>query len=120
MKTRPHPTHHANYRPSWLLWGVGIGLFGAFGCVFILMIDTEESSALVHGTQVVALWAGALAFVVGAAFAVAIEVGHRFTRCPSCARLLTRKRIDYERSYYPCRRCDVTWTCPCSKSARGA
>jgi hypothetical protein len=117
MKTQAHPTHHDHYRPGRLLWGVGLGLAGAFACVFLAMVNTEESGAFVHGAKQLALWAGALAFVGGTALAGVTDVAHRFARCPSCARLLLRSRIDYRHSYYPCRRCDVTWTCPCSKSA---
>src|SRR5262249_30415692 len=116
MKTRAHPTHHDHYRPGRLLWGVCVGLAGAFTCVFVAMVETEESSALVHFAKVSVLWAGALAFVGGTALACVTDIAHRFARCPSCSRLLLRSRIDYRNSYYPCRRCDVTWTCPCSKS----
>jgi hypothetical protein len=115
MKTRTHPTHHDNYHPNRLVWGVCIALAGVFGCVFLAMWDTAESPALLRGIKVVALWSGALAFVGGTAFAGAIDVRHKFARCPSCGRLRLRSRIDYRQSYYPCRRCDVTWTCPCRK-----
>lgn len=119
MKTRAHPTHHDNYRPGRLLWGVGIGVAGVFACVFLAMFDTDDYPGLVHGAKVVALWLGALAFVGGTGVAAVTDVTHRFARCPSCARLLMRTRMDYQRSYYPCRRCEVTWTCPCRKAASG-
>ena len=117
MQTRSHPTHHDNYRPNRLIWGVVIALAGVFGCVFLAMVDTVESPAVVHAAKVGALWAGAFAFLGGTVFAAVLDIRHRFARCPSCARLLRRSRIDYRRSYYPCRRCDVTWTCPCRKFA---
>jgi prolipoprotein diacylglyceryltransferase len=120
MKTRTHPTHHDNYRPGRLFWGVGVALCGVFGCVFLAMLDTEESPAFLHIAKVLALWAGGLAFVGGTVLAGVTDITHRFARCPSCGRLLLRSRIDYRQSYYPCRRCDVTWTCPCCKSASGS
>jgi hypothetical protein len=120
MKTQTHPTHHDKYRPKRLFWGVGVGLAGVFGCVFLLMGDTGESPVVIRGTRLMGLWIGALAFVGGTGLAVVTDIAHRFARCPSCGRLLLRRRIDYQRSYYPCRRCDVTWTCPCRKFARGA
>src|SRR5262245_36042526 len=119
MKTRPHPTHHDKYRPNRALWGVIVGLAGVFGCVFLAMVDTAQSPAVMHLAKVFLLWSGALAFVGGTAVASITEIGHRFTRCPSCRRLLVRSRIDYQRSYYRCRRCGVMWTCPCAKMARG-
>jgi hypothetical protein len=115
MKTQTHPAHHDNYRPNRVFWSVGIALAGVFGCVFLAMVDTAEASTVVRQAKVWGLWAGALAFVGGTLFAGVIDTAHRFTRCPSCRRLLLRSRIDYRQSYYPCRRCDVTWTCPCRK-----
>lgn len=90
-----------------------------FACVFLAMWDTAESPALVHSTKVVAVWVAALASVAGTVFACVLDIAHRFARCPSCGRLLLRRRVDFRNSYYPCRRCDVTWTCPCHKMARG-
>jgi len=119
LSTRNHPTHHDRYRPARAIWGVVVGLAGVFAVVFLAMWDTSESADLVHGAKVVALWACALAFVAGTLLSGVTEIGHRFTRCPSCARLLVRRRIDFQHSYYPCRRCDVTWTCPCHKLAGG-
>ena len=117
MNIRAHPTHHDNYRPGRLLWGVGVGLAGVFAAVFLAMVDTDDYPGVIHGAKVVALWLSGLAFVGGTALAAVTDVTHRFTRCPSCAKLLVRSRMDYQRSYYRCRRCDVTWTCSCHKSA---
>src|SRR5262245_26809516 len=107
MQTRAHPTHHDNYRPRRALWGVVAGLAGVFACVFVAMVDTGGSSIL-HALKASVLWAGALAFVGGTALAFFTEIPHRFARCASCARLLMRSRIDFDRSYYRCRKCDVT------------
>jgi hypothetical protein len=116
METRGHPTHHSNYRPGRSLWGVLGALAGVFVCVFLAMVDAGGSRVL-HVVKWSALWAGALAFVGGTVLAGITEIPHRFARCPACGRLLPRSRMDYQRSYYPCRRCAVTWTCPCHKDA---
>jgi hypothetical protein len=116
METRAHPTHHSRYRPHRTAWGVGIGLAGVFSSVFVAMVETEGSPVLlVLKTSV--LWAGALAFVGGTTLAVLTEIPHMFARCVSCGRLLRRARMDVRQSYYPCRRCNLTWTCPCRKAA---
>ena len=114
MDTRAHPTHHAAYRPQRAAWAVGIGLAAVFICVFGAMLNTRES-AMRFALKASVLWTGALAFAGGTIVACVIEVGHRFARCASCRRLLVRTRIDYQRSYYRCRTCQVTWTCPCRK-----
>jgi hypothetical protein len=119
VKTHRHPTHHDHYYPNRTLWAVIVGVGGVFACVFVAMVDTAESAAVVRAIKVSALLAGALAFVGGTVVAGVTEIPHRFARCPSCERLLFRTRIDFSQSYYPCRRCDVTWTCPCHKAARG-
>jgi hypothetical protein len=116
METRTHPTHHDGYHPSRAMWGAGIGLAGVFLCVFVTMVDAGESRIL-HVLKASVLWAGALAFIGGTGLALLTEIPHRFARCVSCGRLLRRTRIDYQRSYYPCRRCKVRWTCPCRKAA---
>ena len=120
MKTQRHPTHHDNYRAGRLFWAIGIALVGVFACVFLAMMDTTAASDLVRLAKRSALWAGGLAFVGGTLYACVIDIAHRFTRCPSCGRRLLRSRIDYQQSYYPCRRCEVNWTCPCHKHASNA
>jgi hypothetical protein len=115
METRAHPTHHNRYRPHRTWWGVGIGLAGVFVSLFVAMVNTEGSTVL-HVLKTSVLCAGALAFVGGTALAAFTEIAHMFTRCVSCGRLLPRSRIDVRQSYYPCRRCNVTWTCPCRKA----
>jgi hypothetical protein len=117
MKTRTHPTHHQGFRPERAAWAVGIALAGVFVCVFALPMKTRESP-LRFAVKASALWAGALAFAGGTIVGCAIEIRHRFTRCASCGRLLVRRRVDWQKSYYPCRRCQVTWTCPCRKGGR--
>jgi hypothetical protein len=117
MKTRTHPTHHDNYRAGRVFWGVAIALVGLFGCVFLATMDTAGASNVGRLAKRWALWAGGLAFVAGSLYAAVIDIAHRFTRCPSCRRRILRSRIDYQQSYYPCRRCDVVWTCPCHKQA---
>ena len=114
MQTKVHPTHHQGFRPERAAWAVVIGLAGVFVCVFALMVPPRES-AVRYALRATGFWGGALAFVGGTLFASAIDVHHRFTRCVTCGRLLVRRRIDYQKSYYPCRRCQVTWTCPCRK-----
>jgi hypothetical protein len=94
-----------------------IGLAGAFSCVFVAMANTEEAPVVLHILKMSVLWAGALAFVGGTVVAGVTEIAHTFARCVSCGRLLRRSRIDFRQSYYPCRRCDVVWTCPCRKAA---
>jgi hypothetical protein len=110
-----HPTHHDTYRPGRAFWGALVGVAGVFACIFIAMVNTG-GSAVFHVLKVSALGTGALAFVGGTLLAVVTEVPHQFARCPSCGRLRWRSRIDYRQSYYPCRRCGVTWTCPCHKA----
>jgi hypothetical protein len=114
MEIRAHPTHHSHYYPGRALWGVTVGLAGAFFCVFIAMVNPGASRAM-QVVRLSSLGACALAFVGGTLLAVVTEIPHRWARCPSCGRLRGRSRIDYQRSYYPCRRCDVMWTCPCHK-----
>jgi hypothetical protein len=116
METRAHPTHHSHYRPGRTLWGAVVGLAGVFLCVFIAMVNPGGSRVL-QVVRLSSLGAGALAFVGGTLLAAATEIPHGFARCPSCGRLLRRVRTDYRQSYYPCRRCDITWTCPCRKAA---
>jgi hypothetical protein len=113
MKVRAHPTHHDKYRPARALWGVVVGLAGVFSCVFVLALDPGESGML-RSLRLWALLIGALAFLGGTLAAIVTEIPHRLARCPSCSRLRWRSRIDRQQSYYPCRKCDVTWTCPCS------
>ena len=117
MKTQRHPTHHDNYRAGRLFVAIAIALVGVFASIFVATIDTTASSDLVRQARRWTLWAGGLAFVGGTLYAIVIDIAHRFTRCPSCERRLMRSRIDYQQSYYPCRRCEVTWTCPCHKQA---
>jgi hypothetical protein len=116
METRPHPTHHSHYHPGRAFWGVLVAVAGVFLGVFIAMVSPGESRVLAV-LRFSSLGASALAFVGGALLATVTEIPHRWPRCPSCRRLLWRSRIDYRQSYYPCRRCDVTWTCPCCKAA---
>ncbi len=117
VNIRVHPTHHDGYRPDRAVWGVVIGLAGVFLCVFVAMVHPRESLVR-YVLRTTGLWLGALAFVGGTIVASVIETRHKFARCPTCGRLLLRSRIDYTRSYYRCRKCDVTWTCPCNKRGR--
>lgn len=116
-KTQVHPTHHDGFRPVIAMWAVVIALAGVFLCVFILMVHPRESLVR-YVVRTTGFWVGALAFVGGTIVASVIDIRHKFTRCPTCGRLLVRSRIDYTRSYYRCRKCDMTWTCPCSKRGR--
>ena len=109
METRAHPTHHDHYRPNRAVWGVAIGLAGVFLCVFVAMVNTGESAVL-RVVKVSALGTGAVAFVAGTILAALTEITHLFARCVTCGRLLRRSRMDARQSYYPCRRCNVTWT----------
>ena len=116
METRPHPTHHDDYRSGRTFAGVVAGVAGVFACVFILMVNPGASEAL-RVVKAAGLIAGALAFAGGVVLAAITEIPHLFARCPSCGRLRVRTRVDFTQSYYPCRRCGVRWTCPCRKAA---
>jgi hypothetical protein len=114
MQTRPHPTHHDDYRPNRTFWGVVVGVAGVFLCVFVGMVNAEDAPAL-HALKASVSWAGALAFVGGTLLVLYTEIPHLIARCASCGRRLLRSRMDYRQSYYRCRKCDVTWTCSCSR-----
>src|SRR5262249_26987740 len=78
---RAHPTHHLAYRPHLAGLGVGIGLAGAFGAVFTLMIVPGASAVLALARRGL-LIAEAVAFIGGTLLAVAVEGVHSFPRCP--------------------------------------
>jgi hypothetical protein len=118
VKERRHPTHHANYKPFRALWGVVVGLVGVVLGMFCLAIETHGSPALRILKQS-ALALCALAFAGGVVLAVVTEGLHAVSRCPECQRRIFRSRTGYSATYYPCRRCGITWTCDCHKDGSG-
>jgi hypothetical protein len=116
LDERRHPTHHANYNPYHAMWGVVVGLAGVFLGLLCLGLHPGESAALrVLETAVLGL--AAVAFCGGVAFAAVKEGLHTITRCPQCQRRIFRSKTGYSATYYPCRRCGITWTCECHKEA---
>ena len=115
---RRHPTHHANYNPFHALWGVVAGLTGAFLGMLCLAIDTH-GSAVVRILKQSALALCGLAFAGGVVLAAVTEGLHAISRCPQCQRRIFRSRVGYSATYYPCRRCGITWTCECHKGGSG-
>ena len=116
MDERQHPTHHANYKPFHAFWGAAVGLAGAFLGILCLTIQTGESAAL-RFLKTSALALCGLALAGGVAFAVVKEGLHGISRCPQCQRRIFRSRTGYRVTYYPCRRCGITWTCDCHTDA---
>jgi hypothetical protein len=116
MDERPHPTHHANYKPSHAMWGAIVAVGGVFLGIVCLAIETGDSAAL-RFLRTSALALCGLAFVGGVVFAAVKEGVHAVSRCPSCQRRIFRSRTGYRATYYPCRRCGITWTCECHKEA---
>src|SRR5262249_61801904 len=108
--------HHANYKPFHALWGVLTGLAGVFVGLLFLAIETR-GSAVLRFLKSSGLALCGLAFVGGVAFAAVKEGLHAIARCPQCQRRIFRSRTGYRVTYYPCRRCGITWTCECHKEA---
>lgn len=114
MRVQHHPTHHDGYRPSRVLAAVVTAVAGIFVFFAALAIPGEPGSALRLLRRLILIASGAAA-VVGFLATLILQLVHLFDRCPECRRIIFRTRIDYEASYYPCRRCGVRWTCGCHK-----
>lgn len=84
---------------------------GAFLCALAIGIDV--TSPLRWVAKLAGLSIGALAFVAGFLLAAVTEGLHATTRCPECGRRIWRSEIGGSATYYPCRRCEITWTCEC-------
>lgn len=119
MIVQPHPTHDRDYgfRPvayALLLAAAGIG--SAIGVISLVPDDAAWAGIAKAG----AFLSGVL--VAGASF---LYLGvrkylHGWALCPKCSRPIRRSRTDYVATYYPCRRCEITWICGCHKQADGA
>ena len=112
MEQKPHPTHHQGYYATIVpLYGlslvglavVGAGTMGVFG-----------GGA---GTRHVLQATGVLLFFGPALLAGVKVLAHGFARCPGCHASLRRSHVDDVRTYYPCERCGIVWTCDCHRTS---
>lgn len=107
---RRHPTHHQGR--------VGRSIIAAIlplaGVAVILGAAFSETLGASPAVRPALGVIGLLGFIGGPIAAFVEMSKHEYAKCLNCGLLVRKSKIDSERTYYPCGKCGVTWTCACS------
>jgi hypothetical protein len=113
VQQKHHPTHHQGYYTTIVpLYGLSfVGLAVTIGAASLAVLARRPGAR--HALEAV----GVLCFVGAALLAGMKVLAHAFARCPECQASVRRSHVDASRTYYPCERCGITWTCDCGRTS---
>lgn len=115
MEQRDHPTHHSGYYATLipLYATAALGVAVTVAAATLAVLDGQPGAR--HALEGIGVLCS-----LGAALVAGMKVlAHAFATCPNCQARVRRSQVDASRTYYPCERCGITWTCSCAESGVG-